>query len=383
MNPTQEIDSLLNKQEKIQKAVLKDKEQLLLNSTTDSKYDALKSTLGWNDTDKVIDAEVRLNHEYAKVLEYCNTDKVFTEELILDYCLENNYALCRLDRYKGVLAPKLLEDIMNYCKDQGWLITSPENLKQLYLLCRFDDVKDSNSTNPKKSKRYNKYKDHKIIILHKLDSRNLNTQFYKVVSEIGKVDRLRNLMKSVFNTHTRTQNMLNNASLNFIVFLVAMIVFCITLIFGANGSHIMFLEAAKTIVGASTLLLLLKGILPTISTEPTVTHYHDKNYTNLSERDSSANSYLSSWLTSTINTSTVNNRVRRLPIILRIEFGRLLIISAYYFLATVILHLIILGLLSSKGPLGYSTYTENTTFIKEKGLNYKQITKPIKHEKSH
>jgi hypothetical protein len=353
-NKPSEIKNLMSAQNsKLQQ--IKVQESLLLEAAKETeKYEDLKKILGWNETDKVLDAEKREIMEYASRVEDCKSNEVLTALTVKNYCIENNYVLCRLDMYKGRIEESFLESIHAYLRENNLTISDP-NLKMMYVLCPFTDTK-ANNHSIKKSKRYNKYRSPKIILLHRLDNGNeYHNEHFRIVSEHGSKNLIWNFIKSLFLTHTRTGNMAFHAlvyTVVILVFILGMFVIAMFQNYTETTDPAVVHNFSSILISSLALIMILKMFIPilrdmgyydTTCEDPffSINIFNDKGYEKI---DFNKNSWFS--------TSFMGEYFLTMPFSAkwRVFVGRVIIIATFYFLCMFLVKECKVVIFALKGP---------------------------------
>jgi len=294
-----EVEELLADQKKSVN-VLETKKQLLLSAEGEDKFSDLKSKLGWDDTDKTIMDSYRQVVEIQDVQQKNIDMSILTNESIWNYCVKNNYVLAKIDQYKGAIPEELLEAIDTYRKS----CTKYFDPNELFVLCRFSDVKGDNS-DIKKSKRYKKGDVlPKILLLEKVTRGNTyHNEHYKVIFEMGEKTPIRNFITSVFFTHTKTANFLNNTILIGGISLLVSIIGLIILLScdnASDGTVFYGLTFIPAVFNLTYIILFLKMVLPNWFSykddDISVNCYTDAHFESTSSSADNSELFNTSWL---------------------------------------------------------------------------------------
>lgn len=334
MNEPKEKDLLLKDQSKLVSQINNKTEVLLLEAETTKSHRDLKDILGWNEVDQEIDADKRQMLELQSAIKDFGTTDVIEESVLLNYCFVNNYVVTKLRDYKGKLLPDMLESIENYVKEQGWTMTDT-NLSQLFILCSFSDVNADPLTS-----RYSKTKNNKVIILHKLDERNYSKTMFKIVSEHGKANKIKNFIRSLFFSHTRTLNMLNNSTaimgVLILIMIIAGIINMIDRLSQGFGQSEYFLNGMNIFGNIAIIILIIKWIVPQVMEigdgGPSINYHHDKFYDSIADTDFAEEHFSTSHILRRFPFKHLNRYNYKLNrnLKIRVELGRILIIIACY-----------------------------------------------------
>lgn len=281
----EEIKSLLNIQKKDLDKVEKHKVLLLGSGQENTKYDHIKEALGWDDTDKALRKETNKIVELAMLVKDNVDSQVLTQDILLKYCINNNYALINLRDYKGMIPDELLEAIDSYCKANDRNISSEANIANLFILCAFTDTRGNNDE-LKKSKRYRKNRSlNKIILLEKIDKGNSysNTHF-KIIAEKGEKRPISNLIKSIFMTHTKVANHLNYLVLFSCITAIVLIIGFLSENLTNNCQYYFLFKAIDWLLMIPITILMLKSIWSSfIKFDTDLRSYPEVSYNDISE----------------------------------------------------------------------------------------------------
>lgn len=276
-----EINNLLNVQNK-QLCKIEEQKVLLLGSgSEDTKYDHIKEAFGWNDTDIALRRETNKAMEVSQRIKENIDSSILTEALLHEYCIANNYVLMNVRQYKGKISEELLEAINNHCVKNATSLSSEANIQNLYIVCPFSETRSDN-TNLKKSKRYRKGNIPKIILLEKLDKGNRYAeQHYKTIFEIGKIDKISNVFKSIYFTHPKSGNHFNSflffGGILLILLIITYIVCYVGTFTKASFNGIWYFT--QTFLYTGVLAMILTSLLPQVSeSEQFINHSYDRNY---------------------------------------------------------------------------------------------------------
>lgn len=348
---------------------------LLLESNIDTKYDNIKSLLGWDEEDKEIRYKTNKIVEKETIL-IVEGKNILTEESVLNYCLDNNYVIVNIRDYKGRIPEILLEAISDYSTKNNIRLESEANLNNLILMCPFTDIRIS-----KKPKRYKKGELDKIILLEKVNKGNkYSEQYYKVIAEVGKKRPLFNMIKSFFLTHTKIINHRNNSFVWFMIFGIHTI---FSIIFG-NDEY--WFHMNNIILSIPLTILFIKAVIPCYfkggKGDPCLNEHNDNNYTSLSSNHSnnvSTSSHLMIFSSHSFN-------IRKLRI--KNQIGMQLMNLAFLLFFLSIAHIKKCSLVKEKSAIfieliGKSSDKINnlyevTTYSKKGILNYNKEIKIIK-----
>jgi hypothetical protein len=253
-----EINSILAIQKKQVDKLEEQKEVLLLETGQNDVHRELKHVLGWDEVDSNLEKALRKTIEAFTLSKKFEGTEVVSEETLMIYCLKNNYVIVNLSEYKGYLHKDMLDAIAEHLKQNSLNLQSESNVQTLKILCPFTEVNNKVSENAKRSVRYNPAKASKVLLLEKIDPRSTVNVHYKVLSEYGKVDRVKNFINSIFLTHPRTANFAMTATL---FSLVTMVFFIIRFIIQASEDVFNPIDWTNALI-ASSLVLFVKACLP-------------------------------------------------------------------------------------------------------------------------
>lgn len=218
INDNSEMNEMVNNQKDKLTKITKQKEQLLLLESGSSEFDDLKKNLGWNDTDSLVEQEQREVIELESLQMGLVEHNILDEKTIYDYCIDNNYVIAPIKKYKGQLHVDLLKAIKDYSTNNDRRLESEANTNSLFILCPFSDVKENDGI--KKSKRYKANELPKLLLLEKVsDSRVHTKEVFKVIFEIGTKKHITNKFNSLFKTLKSIDNFLEVFTIPTIIFL--------------------------------------------------------------------------------------------------------------------------------------------------------------------
>lgn len=383
MKQNTETESMLKAQKAEAIKVTKEKETLLLNAPKSSDYDDIKRNLGWNDTDVSIENQTRAVIEKEHVKKTLVSENILTNEAIYDYCIKNNYVLAKITEYKGQLSEELLKAIKDYRDSADIRLESEANLNNLYLLCPFSDVVANNS-DIKKSKRYKKGELPKIMLLELHGDRRIySSDYYKVIFEIGVRKTIRNTISSIFKTHTKTQNFINNVG----VIGGLSLIFLITSAFCVFDNSYAF-QGLPLYIDLVMVILILKIILPSmmsVNDSPSFNYWNDNGYKNILDHTYATSNFNTSWLLSNRRFTIKNKNLVRLKV--HISFY-IILLATYLILSFMVKvnQMVLLNKNSGKVTLVKSVVDKNGEFdyhtIHTKDGIFSYNTKIVKYDMS-
>ena len=300
MNKNTERSKILASQEKTLLKVEKEKQLLLGSAEQSASHEELKKAFGWNETDKVVNDKLRETLELEAAAKQAVDTSVFSREAIMDYCLSNNYVLTTISSYKGRISNEMLEAISEYCKKNDIRLGSDYHRNNFCILCPFSDLKGDNH-NLKRSKRYKKGVMPKIIVLEKvMKGTQFQNDYFKVITEEGKITPVSNFIRKLYSTHTKQYNFFT-AFLVFtlIPFLIIVGNLILSIFHDDNGvmSH-PFSGEMYYLLYISLVVLAFKTILPIVGTHNDgycLNSYNDHGYDNISTDSDDISDYITSY----------------------------------------------------------------------------------------
>lgn len=281
-----EAGKLLKYQEK-QFKITEEKKQLLLGTAEETEqFRSLKKNLGWDDTDAVIHVELNKKLEIANAMKENIDTSILSEDALFKYCLDNNYVVCNVREYKGRIPNKLLQALKEHTEKNDMRLEADVNVGLLYILCPFSEL-NGNNNNLKKSKRYKKGIQPKIILLEKVLKGNAySNNHYKIITEQGYNTPIRNFVRGLYSTHSKQRNFLCVMSIFAGIPVLISLINFLVLYFSEPGTNIEF-TFCPHIIGlsfvfiSSIIYLICRTILPivgTMDTGPGLNLFDDKGY---------------------------------------------------------------------------------------------------------
>lgn len=220
-NQKSETDKLLEFQASKLTAIEQTKTLLLGDG---SEYNHIKKIYGFNDTDNVILESQGKVIELQERIKEENDNNIVDEEYIINYCLDNGYILTKLENYKGKVTTPMLKAINDYINAN----TTARTHNTIYILMSINDV-NGNNKSIKKSKRLSPQDPNKLIIVDKLINGNrYNHQHYRIIHEEGKLRSIYNWFTSLFRVSTQQEDTLSVTSIIFGIIYLIWFTLCVT-----------------------------------------------------------------------------------------------------------------------------------------------------------
>lgn len=195
-----ETKKLVSIQSKTFSKIQQNKVLLLGTGEEESKHDHIKSILGWNETDAIINDELRKTMELQAASDEHAGSIILSEHILIDNCIKDNYALANVRDYKGKIPKELLDAIYNYT-NSGNNLRLEANVNDLFLYFPLSEL-EANNNSLDTSKRYRKGSIDKIILFERiLKGNKYKSDHYKVIHEMGRKKPIRNFYRSLYYTH--------------------------------------------------------------------------------------------------------------------------------------------------------------------------------------